>query len=266
MKTVVITGSSRGLGFEMAKKFKIHGFNVVICGRNLKNLEKAIDEINSIQSEGKVKGVQCDVSVLTDVEKLLKEASETFGNIDIWINNAGVNQSYRYIWELEGNEIDFLFNVDLKGTINGSSVAMRKMIEQGSGAIYNVEGLGSNDAFQPCFSLYGTSKRAVTYFTDALANEINVKKLPIVAGKLSPGMIITDFLTSSNGQQKTITLDEKLKKVYNILGDRPDTIAEFLVEQILKNTKNGKRISWLTNRKAAFRFMTASFNKRDFFS
>ena len=58
---------------------------------------------------------------------------------------------------------------------------------------------------------------------------------------------------------------KKTKKVYNILGDYPDVVAKFLVEEMLKNTKNNAHIEWLTTAKAAFRFMTAGFNKRDFF-
>ena len=63
-----------------------------------------------------------------------------------------------------------------------------------------------------------------------------------------------------------IDLDEKTKKVYNILGDYPETIAEFMVKKIINNTKNGVKFTWLTNSRAAFRFMTARFNKRDFFN
>lgn len=77
--------------------------------------------------------------------------------------------------------------------------------------------------------------------------------------------MITDFITNALGDKEKIILSDKTKKVYNILGDYPDVIASFLVNKILKNTKNGIRIEWLTNRKAAWRFMTAAFNKRDFF-
>lgn len=266
MKTVVITGGTRGLGLELAKCFRKNDFNIAVCGTRQENIDKAVGILDGISGKGKNTGFKCDVSDLSQVEAFADAAAEQFGNIDIWINNAGVNQPDKYIWELEEKEIDFLLNIDIKGTVNGSSAAVRKMIKQGNGAIYNVEGMGSNDAFQPCLSMYGTAKRAVTYFTDALANEIKVKKLPVIACKLSPGIMITDFLTSSNGKTGNQPLSEKHKKVYNILGDKPDVIAEFLTERILKNTKNGIRINWLTNGKAAFRFMTAGFNKRDFFS
>ena len=58
---------------------------------------------------------------------------------------------------------------------------------------------------------------------------------------------------------------KKTKKVYNILGDYPDVVAEFLVNEMINNTKNNAHIEWLTNGKAAWRFMTSMFNKRDFF-
>lgn len=265
MKTAVITGSTRGLGLELAKQFRKKGFNVVICGTKQDNIDKAISCLCEIKAKGKVIGQKCNVSSSHDVENLAATASELFDGIDIWINNAGVNQSFQYAWEVEEEEIDFLLQVDLKGTINGTNAAMRKMIGQGYGAIYNVEGMGSNDAYQPCFSLYGTAKRAVTYFTDAVANEIKDQKLPVIIGKLSPGIMITDFLTSAEGKQNQTELSERTKKVYNILGDYPDVVAEYLAARMMKNKKSGVRISWLTNKKAATRFVTAGFNKRDFF-
>ena len=67
------------------------------------------------------------------------------------------------------------------------------------------------------------------------------------------------------GNKEKIVLDEKTKKVYNILGDYPDVIASYLVDKIINNTKNGVRINWLTNRKAFYRFLTSGFNKRNFF-
>ena len=265
-RTAVITGSARGLGFEMAKNFKLKGFNVVVSDINEENLAKAVEALDALGGAGEAFGVKCNVTDLSEVEALVTAAREKFGRIDIWINNAGVNQSEKYIWELDPKEIDFLINVDLKGAINGSTAAMRAMIEQGGGAIYNVEGFGSNDAYQPYLVMYGTAKRAVTYFTGALANEVKLNGYDIVVGKLSPGIMITDFLTSSNGKDNTTELSDRVKKVYNILGDYPDVIAKFLVKKMIKNRKNDCRISWLTGGKASWRFMTAAFNKRDFFS
>lgn len=265
MSTVVITGSTRGLGFELAKNFRKHGYDVMLCGITEQEVAAAIEALGMEPGMGRIDGVKCDVAHLDEVEQLAQATLDRFGAIDIWVNNAGVNQSDRYVWELDEKEIDFLLSVDLKGAINGSTAAARRMLAQGHGAIYNVEGFGSNDAFQPRLSMYGTAKRAVTYFTDAMANEFKDKGLPVIIGKLSPGIMITAFLTSANGKDGSTQLSEKTKKVYNILGDYPDVIAEFLTNGMLTNRENGRRIAWLTNRKAAFRFMTAGFNKRNFF-
>ena len=162
MKTVVITGSARGLGFEMAKNFRAHGFNVVLSDINEQNLANAKVALSQLEGAGEVTSVVCNVCNLVDVENLWAEAFAKFGTVDVWINNAGVNQPPKHAWDLAEKEIDFLINVDLKGTINGSNVAMRGMAKQGFGAIYNVEGFGSNDAYQENLVMYGTTKRAVT--------------------------------------------------------------------------------------------------------
>lgn len=265
MKTVVITGGTRGLGMKLAENFRKREYNIALCGTRAETVTAAVESLLRIEGTGEVIGLCCNVSNLTEVQEFGKQAKEKFGAIDIWINNAGVNQSFRYAWELDPSEVDNLLNIDLKGAINGSRVAVEIMESQGFGAIYNVEGMGSNDAFQPCFAVYGTAKRAVTYFSDALARELKDRGLPILVGKLSPGIMITDFLTSANGHWNATELTEKNKKVYNILGDTPDVIAAFLVPKMIGNKKNGIRIAWLTGRKACFRFLTAAFNKRDFF-
>lgn len=265
MKTVVITGSARGLGFEMAKLFKQNNLNVVISDLYEENLIKAKEQLDKIESNSKVEYCLCNVTKSSDIMNLIEFAKEKFEKIDIWINNAGVNQPEKAIWELTEEEIDLVLDVDLKAAIIGSKLIMEEMIKNGEGAIYNIEGYGSNDAKMLGLSIYGTSKRAITYFTEALAKESEERNTNVLVGKLSPGIMITDFIKTALGNKEKIKLSEKTKKVYNILGDYPDVVAKFLVNGILKNKKNNAKIEWLTNRKAAFRFMTAGFNKRDFF-
>ena len=264
MKTVVITGSARGLGLNMARLFRKHGYNVVISDLKEENLINAKKELENTEAEGKVLYKVCDVSSLNDLENLMTFAIGEFKTVDIWINNAGVNQPQKAIWELTENEINKIIDVDLKGTVYGSKVAMEYMSKNHSGAIYNIEGYGSNDAHMLGLNMYGTSKRAVTYFTESLAQEAEEKKTGVIVGKLSPGIMITEFTTHSLGND-AMELSDKTKKVYNILGDTPETVAKFLVKAMIKNTKNNVKINWLTNRKAFGRFLTAGFNKRNFF-
>ncbi len=267
MSTVVITGSARGFGFEQAKKFKELGWNVVISDVNEENLKIAYEKLNQINPEKtKVHMVRCDVTVYSDLEILYTEAVKEFKAVDIWINNAGVNQPDKPVYQLSQKEIDFMLDIDLKGAIYGSKLAFGKMKEQGFGQIYNVEGYGSNDAMMTGLSIYGTAKRAITYFTLALAKESDdVTDGKVKVCRLTPGIMITDFIKTANGGNTKIELPEKTKKVYNILGDYPETIVNYCVPRMIKNKKNNARIMWLTNRRAFRRFLFAGFNKRDFF-
>ena len=97
MKTVVITGSARGLGFEMAKLFRKNNLNVVISDVNEENLKKAINTLNEIKSESKAEACKCNVLSTEDISNLINFAKEKFESIDIWINNAGVNQPEKAI-------------------------------------------------------------------------------------------------------------------------------------------------------------------------
>lgn len=265
MKTVVITGSARGFGLEMLKLFRKNDFNVVVCDISKESLKKANEELEKINSKGKILSLVTDITKESDVTNLIESTIEKFKTIDIWINNAGVNQPNAPIWELDKTVIDRLIDIDLKGTILCSKLVMPIMIKQKSGQIYNVEGHGSNDAQILGLSLYGTTKRAVTYFTEALANESKLLNTNVLVGKITPGIMITNFINKALGDGEKIELDDKTKKIYNILGDYPETIAEFMVDKIINNTKNNVKFTWLTNSRAAWRFMSSGFNKRNFF-
>ena len=265
MKTVVITGSAQGLGLEMAKVFKKNNYNVVISDLNEDNLKVAEQKLHEIKSKSEISYCICDITKTDNIIDLINFAKEKYGVIDIWVNNAGINQPNKPIWELEDSAINLLFEVDLKGTILCSKYIMKEMIKQKKGAIYNVEGYGSNDAKMLGLSIYGTAKRGVTYFTEALAKECEETNNGIIVGKLSPGIMITNFITNALKDKEKIKLDERTKKVYNILGDYPNVVANYLVTEMIINKKNNVRINWLSNTKAAWRFITSPFNKRDFF-
>lgn len=268
VKTAVITGSARGLGFEMAKVFRKSGWNVVLSDFNVENLKKAEAELKASKGKTGVLAVPANVTVPEELETLWTEAKNGFGSVDVWINNAGVNQPMVPLWELTKQQMDIVVDIDLKGAMYGCKVAINGMKEQGYGSVYCIEGFGSDDATQLGLTAYGASKRGVKYLVAGIAKELELTETPVTIGRLNPGIMITDFITKPLGQDGTMELSEKTKKVYNILGDYPDVVANFLVKGMIKNAdkkKNDNYIAWLTSRKAAWRFMTAGFNKRDFF-
>ncbi len=266
MKTIVITGSTRGLGFELSKCFRNKGWNIVLNGKSEVGMNDALEKLLSIESKAGVTGYCGSITETDNIKVLIDKAVSEFGSIDIWVNNAGVNQPMKALWELSEKEIDTLLNIDLRAAVMGTILVKRQMETQTNGGmIYNIEGYGSNDAMMLGLNMYGTSKRALTHFTRAFAKELNETGSKVRIGRLSPGIMITDFTVRSLGGQGEIELPEKTKKIYNILGDYPDVVASFLSEKMICNTKNDAHIEWLTGRKAAWRFMTAGFHKRNFF-
>jgi short-subunit dehydrogenase len=156
--------------------------------------------------------------------------------------------------------VDSLIDTNIKGMIYGSQAAASNMIKQGYGQIWNMEGLGSNGMIQEKTIIYGMSKQALTYFTKALAKEL--KDTVVLAGRLSPGMMLTDFITKTpDGDDSPVVKEKTFRFVFNALADRPETVARFFIPRILANKKNNAQISWLTGPKTLWRFATASFKK-----
>ncbi len=82
-------------------------------------------------------------------------------------------------------------------------------------------------------------------------------------GRLSPGMMLTDFITKTpEGESSPVIKDPRFQKIFNILADKPETVAAFFVPRILANTKQDAKLAWLTPKKSMLRFATAPFSKR----
>lgn len=260
MKNIVITGSTRGIGLAMAKEFLKAGCNVTISGSKPESINKAKDELKNY--EKRFIYVTCNVRNIVEIKNLWQKSVEAWGTVDIWINNAGQNCPRENLWDTPDEYVDAVIDTNIKGMIYGSKIAAEQMLLQGHGQIWNMEGLGSNDMVIPQTILYGTSKRSLTYFTRGLAKEL--RNTPVLAGRLSPGMMLTDFITKSpTGETSSVTRDEQFRKIFNTLGDKPETVAKFFVPRILNNNKQDAHLIWLTNLKSMKRFITAPFKKRE---
>jgi len=242
----------------MAMEFLRAGCNVTLSGRGETLPEATRDLLSS--HEGNYMYIPCNVQEKESLQNLWDASLEKWGRVDIWINNAGQNTPHMFSWETGESYVENLIKTNIIGMIYGSQIAATGMISQGSGAIYSMEGLGSNNMIQLKTILYGTTKHALTYFMRGLAKEL--EGTGVIAGRLSPGMMLTDFITKTpDGEQSEVIEDERFKKIFNIVGDKPETVAKFFIPRILNNTKNNAQIAWLTNTKATWRFMTAGFRK-----
>lgn len=260
MINVVITGSTRGLGLKMAKEFLKSGCNVTISGSKPGSFERAKVELKEFENQ--IIYMACNVRNKEDIKKLWLISVENWGTVDIWINNAGQNSPRESFWDTPAEYIDAVVDTNIKGIMYGSKIAAENMLIQGHGQIWNMEGLGSNGMIIEQTILYGASKSALTYFSKGLAKEL--KNSPVKIGRLSPGMMLTEFITKSpTGEVSSVTRDKKFRKVFNTLGDKPETVTKFFVPKILKNTKQDAHLVWLTNLKSMNRFIMSAFKKRN---
>ncbi|WP_226660808.1 SDR family NAD(P)-dependent oxidoreductase [Microbulbifer aggregans] len=261
MKTVVITGSTRGIGRGLAENFLASGCRVVISARSQEKVDEAVKELRAVHGEAAVTGIACDITSEQDLAGLWAFASAT-GPVDIWINNAGMSIVRKSLWEQSADDLRNIVDTNLTGLLLACKVALAGMLDQGHGQIWNMEGFGSTGQTNAGMAAYGATKRALNYLTASLQKE--VKGTAVQVNTLSPGIVVTDLLVgdydfSSAEWQKT-------RKILNILGDTVETVTPFLVRGILGAHKSGTRVAWLTGRKAFWRFLTAGFNKRDLFA
>lgn len=257
MQSIVVTGSTRGIGRGLATEFLKRGHRVMISGRSAASVEPTLAELSSL---GQVAGEPCDIGRIEDLQRLWDRAIEAFGRVDVWINNAAIAPDHRLLGDVPAEQVAATVEVNLSGTIYGIQVPLRGMLAQGGGKIYTFEGFGSNGMTSPGLAIYGATKRAVTYLTKAVAQEY--ADSPVVIGSLSPGMVPTDLLIYSSRSEDAAKW-EKSKRIMNRLGDTVETVTPWLAEQALENEKNGAQIQWLTRGKALWRFLSPAYGKRD---
>ena len=262
MKNVVITGGTRGIGRGLAEEFLKRQCNVVITGRAQATVDVIVAALGEISGSGHVMGFAAELSDFNSLQAVWDGAKQRFGRVDTWINNAGISLPRKPLHEQAAGDLKLIADTNLTGMLYANKIAIAGMKKQGAGQIWNMEGFGSDGRAQIGMAPYGATKRAVNYMNKALQKEVEGTGVQVCA--LSPGIVVTDLLI---GDYDPGSEDwEKAKKIFNILGDKVETVTPFLVDGILDCDRNGAKVAWLTTGKALKRFMTARFNKRDLFA
>ena len=201
-KVVLITGGTRGIGNEIAKKFAKEGCNLVL------NYVSDSTDVEKIKSEFDEYGIdvlvlKADVSVFSDCENLVKEAIEKFGKIDILVNNAGITKD-TLIAMMKEDAFDKVIDVNLKGTFNVTKNVVPYMMKKRNGNIINISSVVGvvGNAGQ---SNYAASKAGIIGFTKSLAKELAPRNIRVNA--VAPGFIDTDM---------TSVLSDKVKENINL--------------------------------------------------
>jgi len=265
VSSVVVTGSTKGIGRGMAEEFIKRGHDVAISSRSEEDARRVADELTAI-GPGQARGTRCDVSRREDVQGLWDFAVAELGGVDLWINNAGYATARYSVQDLPEHLVHTLIDSNLKGAVFGSQVAIAGFLTQGSGALYNTLG-GSYDGkrLTPNMGVYSATKAAIWLMTKYLVNEH--QDTDVVIGAISPGMLITENWFAEQQELKPEEWD-KLRPTLNVLCDHVDVATPWLVDEVLANKESGKRISWLSTGKIMRRFFDAKVlgKKRDLFS
>lgn len=263
---IVITGSTKGIGLGMAREFVQRGHNVLVSSRREEAVQAAVAELSAIRA-GAAAGCAADVANPADVRRLWAQAVSAFGSVDIWINNAGMTNRRASLQALPDEQIATVVGTNLLGLMNCCKVAIAGMLAQdqgkGRGKIFNMEGFGSDGLSQPGMSVYGATKYAVRYLTKSLVKEN--QGTPLVIGYMSPGIVVTDLLTRDLYAPGSAEFDQR-RRFLNILADRVETVAPFLVQGALAAEKSGAAVRWMTPPQAVGRLVKSLFVKRDLFA
>jgi NAD(P)-dependent dehydrogenase (short-subunit alcohol dehydrogenase family) len=259
--TLVLTGSTKGIGYGLAESLLKMGCRVVISGRNPQALERATRALASRYGDSSLAGCLCDVTRPEQVAALWDFAAAKFGKIDIWINNAGAAHPQQALWEIPDETARTIFESNVFGVLNACRVVIPRLMAQGGGQVMNFEGFGSNGRTRPGLGIYGASKSAVAFINKTLAVEL--KDTPVKVASIQPGMVMTDLVLDQFRDDPASL--EKVKPIFNIVASTVDEVAPVLARKILANTKNGAHIQFLSGFGLALRFLTAPFARRDVF-
>ena len=188
-KIAVITGSTRGFGLSMAQEFARQGAALVVSSRSAGAVAAAVDDLRLAGAQAS--GLACDVSDLAQVQALAMHALQTFGALDIWVNNAGLSAPYGPTIHQQPERFVQVTQANVLGAYHGSLVAMRHFLDRRGGKLINILGRGERGP-QPMQNAYAASKAWIKSFTLALADEYKDSGVGVYA--FSPGMMDTEML------------------------------------------------------------------------
>ncbi|MBO9367662.1 MAG: 3-oxoacyl-[acyl-carrier-protein] reductase [Chloroflexi bacterium] len=215
-KVAVVTGASRGIGRAIALELAARGARVVV---NYHRSEQAAQEVVSqIQANGgEAVAFQADVSDFQQAQALIKFALETFGDLHILVNNAGITRD-TLLMTMSEEDWDEVIRTNLKSTFNCSKAAIRHMIRKRYGRIINIASVAGQmgNAGQ---TNYSASKAGQIGFTKALAREVASRNITVNA--IAPGFVDTEILNTMPRE----TLEAALKLVPLGRMGRPEEIA-----------------------------------------
>ncbi|MDP1737154.1 MAG: 3-oxoacyl-ACP reductase FabG [Caulobacter sp.] len=217
-KVAVVTGGAQGIGLAIAKAFVEHGARVVVGDLDGDAAERAVSELGGPE---RAAAVRCNVTDDADVSALLTSAVDTFGSLDIMVNNAGITRDAT-MRKMTEEQFDSVIDVHLKGCWHGTRRAAEIMREQGSGSIINISSTsGKTGVFGQ--TNYSAAKAGIVGLSKAAAKE--VAHLGVRVNVIQPGLIRT-AMTEAMPQK---AWDQKMTEIPMGRAGEPSEIASVAV-------------------------------------
>jgi glucose 1-dehydrogenase len=225
-RTVVVTGSSKGIGKAIALEFANAGYSVVINARNEEELNQAAKDIsNSIKDTGRIVSIPGDISQESVCISLIESAVKQFGRIDVLVNNAGIGGESKKISEITEKDWDEVIDINLKGAFLCTREAVKNMMKYGNNngnySIINISSVHEQTP-QPDSAPYAASKGGMQMLTKTIALELAAKGIRI--NGIAPGAIATDMNKELLENQKEKEKKEQEIPVHRI--GQPEEIAK----------------------------------------
>ena len=186
-KNAIVTGGTRGIGLAIARGFLEEGATVTVCGRKPEGVESAVAELDA---PDRTLGVAAHVGKSEDIDRLISQAEDRFGPVNVVVNNAGTNPYYGPIIESEEWAFDKTMDVNLRAPYVLSLRLARKMVEGGGGSILNISSVAGLTASRNQ-GIYSVSKAALIMLTKVMAREMG--RGGVRVNCILPGLIKTQL-------------------------------------------------------------------------
>ena len=189
-KSILITGSSRGIGKSIARHCAIHGANVVISSRKLNICEQTADEINNELAKELAHPIAANISDENQLDELVKKTREKLGKIDVLICNAATNPFMGSMLDMPNDKFDKVMNNNIKSNQILCNLVLPEMIDRKDGSIIIISSIAAIKG-SAILGAYNISKAADVMIVKNIAAEFGHKN--IRANSIAPGLIKTDF-------------------------------------------------------------------------
>ena len=189
-KVAIVTGASSDIGRGIVKRFVDEGAKVILVARDLEKLEAARKEVGNEEATA---SISCDLTDESQVLQTVNQIMDTYGKIDILINNAGAINDPIHFHEMKDSEIKKLIDINLFGVFHMTKAVLSKMSDVKSGAIVNIGSISSERAIPRVhLAVYSSTKAAISMFTKSIAVEYarrNIRCNCVNPGIINSGMI-----------------------------------------------------------------------------